>query len=123
MFVWSSIAHLIALTSPGPDTAVKQEFLQCCGTWVAVFGRFDQRRSESVGQAHSLEGIAISICLVHPRQRVVKGLEYHHQNTHKQDQHGHAGRVLNVRVGAKCASDWLEESVREEEGDDHLCAY
>ena len=22
MFIWSSIAHLIALTSPGPDTAV-----------------------------------------------------------------------------------------------------
>ena len=22
MFIWSSIAHIIALTSPGPDTAI-----------------------------------------------------------------------------------------------------
>ena len=37
MFIWSSIAHLIALTSPGPDTAVTIRQVSLYGRNAGIF--------------------------------------------------------------------------------------
>ena len=40
MFIWSSIAHLIALTSPGPDTAIIIRQVNLYGRRAGFFAAF-----------------------------------------------------------------------------------
>ena len=40
MFIWSSIAHLIALTSPGPDTAIIVRQVNMHGRRAGIYAAF-----------------------------------------------------------------------------------
>ena len=40
MFIWSSIAHLIALTSPGPDTAIIIRQVNLYGRVAGIYAAF-----------------------------------------------------------------------------------